>query len=103
MNKKGVIHIKKEKSRLPLDVRGSKMPVLKLPIVTRKGKAMTGKWVIRVHVQRDIFFALTGSKLFYQFRLQGFPKLADDGTGSMRDISFEVLFQSMNDFCVVID
>ncbi len=57
---------------------------------------MAGKWVIRVHVQRDIFFALTGSELFYQFRPQGFPKLADDRTGSVRDICFEVLFQSMS-------
>ena len=53
------------------------------------GKAMSGKWVIRVHVQWDIFFALTGSKLFYQFRLQGFPKLVDDWTGSVRDVCFE--------------
>ena len=56
---------------------------------------MTGKWVIRVYVQWDMFLALTGSELFYQFRLQGFPKLADDRTGSLRDICFEVLFQSM--------
>ena len=27
------------------------------------GKAMAGQWVIRVHEQRDIFFALTGSEL----------------------------------------
>ena len=59
------------------------------------GKAMVGKWVIRVHVQRGIFFALTGSELFYQFLPQGFPKLADDRTGSVRDVCFEVLFQSM--------
>ena len=29
-----------------------------------RGKAMAGKWVIRVHVQRHRFFALTGSELF---------------------------------------
>ena len=44
---------------------------------------------------RDIFFALTGSELFYQFLPQGFPKLADNRTGSVRDFCFEVLFQSM--------
>ena len=32
MNEKGVIHIKEEKSRFPVDVRGSKTSVLKLPI-----------------------------------------------------------------------
>ena len=64
---------------------------------------MAGKWVIRVHMERDIFLALTGSELFYQFRPQGFPKLADDRAGGVRDVCFQVLFQSMNDFCVVID
>ena len=33
LNEKGVIRIKEEKSRLPVDVRGSKTSVLKLPIV----------------------------------------------------------------------
>ena len=33
LNEKGEIRIKEEKSRLPVDVRGSKTPVLKLPIV----------------------------------------------------------------------
>ena len=60
------------------------------------GKAMAGKWVIWVHVERDIFLALTGSELFYQFRPQGFPKLADDRAGAVRDVCFEVLFQSMS-------
>ena len=31
MHEKGVIRIEKEKSRLPVDVRGSKTSVLKLP------------------------------------------------------------------------
>ena len=31
------------------------------------------------------------------------PKMANDRTGSARDVCFEVLFQWMNDFCVVID
>jgi len=45
---------------------------------------MTGKWVIRVHMQRGIFFALRrlGWNLFYQFRPQGFLKIADERTGS---------------------
>ena len=45
----------------------------------------------------------TWSELFYQFHPQSFLKLADDRTGSMRGICFEVLFQSMNNFCVLID
>ena len=32
MNEKGEIRIKEEKSRLPVDVRGSKTPVLKFPV-----------------------------------------------------------------------
>ena len=38
----------------------------------------------------------TGSELFYQFRPQGFLKMADDRTGSARDVCFEVLCQSMS-------
>ena len=45
----------------------------------------------------------TESELFDQFRPQGFLKMVDDRTGNMRDICFEVLSQSMTDFCVVID
>ena len=50
-----------------------------------------------IHVQRSIFFALRSKKseLFYQFCPQGFLKMADDRTGSVRDVCFEVLFQSM--------
>ena len=56
---------------------------------------MTGKRVIRVHVQRGIFFALRtlGRNLFYQFRLQGFLKMADDRTGSVRDVCSRLLSQ----------
>ena len=58
---------------------------------------MTGKWVIRVRVQQGIFFALrkSGLELFYQFCPQGFLKMADDRTGSARDVCLEVLCQSM--------
>ena len=35
LNEKDEIHIKEEKSRLPVDVRGSKTSVLKLPIVSK--------------------------------------------------------------------
>ena len=47
----------------------------------------------------------TGSEFFYQFcpPAQGFLKIMDDQTGSVPDVCFEVLCQSMNDFCVVID
>ena len=37
----------------------------------------------------------TGSEFFYQFCPQGFLKMADDRTGSVPDVCFEVLFQSM--------
>ena len=37
------------------------------------------------------------------FRPQGFLKVADDRTGNVRDVCFEVLCQSMDNFCVVID
>jgi len=49
---------------------------------------MMSKWVIRVHVHPGIFFALRrlSRNLFYQFRPQGFLKMADDRTGSVRDI-----------------
>ena len=49
---------------------------------------MTGDWVIRVHVQREFFFALEslhGWELFCQFRPQGFLEMADDRSGSVRD------------------
>ena len=37
----------------------------------------------------------SGLELFYQFRPQGFLKMADDRTGSVRDVCLEVLCQSM--------
>ena len=37
----------------------------------------------------------TESELFYQCRPLGLPKLADDRTGSVRDVCFEALCQSM--------
>ena len=37
----------------------------------------------------------TGSEWFYQFRPHGFLKIADDRTGSVRDVCFEVLCQSI--------
>ena len=45
----------------------------------------------------------SGLELFYQFCPQGFLKMADDRTGSVRDVCLEVLCKSMNDFSVVID
>ena len=48
LNEKGEIRIKEEKSRLPVDVRGSKMSVLKLPIVftvtQSNNKSKTIQW-----------------------------------------------------------
>ena len=61
---------------------------------------MMGKWVIRVHVQQDITFALkTGVELFYQFRPQGFLKMADDRTGSVRSSSLVVCVTSVRGCC----
>ena len=37
----------------------------------------------------------TGSELFYQFRPPGFLKMADERTGSVRDVCFEVMSQSI--------
>ena len=37
----------------------------------------------------------SGLELFYQFRPQGFLKMADDRTGSVRDVCLDVLCQSM--------
>jgi len=59
---------------------------------------MTGMWVIRVHMQRGIFFALRrlGQNLFYQFHPQVVLKMADDGrTGSVRDAYSRLLSQSI--------
>ena len=58
---------------------------------------MTGKCVIRVHVQRGIFFALKrlGRNLFSKFCPQGFLKMADDRTGSVRDVCSRLLSQSI--------
>ena len=50
------------------------------------------KRAIRVHVTENIVCAeKTGPELFYQFRPQGFLKMADDRAGSVRDVCFEVL------------
>ena len=56
---------------------------------------MTGMWVIRAHMQRGIFSALRrlGRNLYYQFRPQDFLKMADDQTGSMRDVCSRLLSQ----------
>ena len=58
---------------------------------------MTGKWVIRVHVQQGIFFTLRrlGRNLFYQFRPQVFLKMADDRTGSVRYVCSRLLSLSI--------
>ena len=56
---------------------------------------MTGKWVIRVRVQQGMRAEKSRLELFYQFRPQGFLKMADDRTGSVRDVCLEVLCQSM--------
>ena len=48
----------------------------------------------------------TGSKLFYQFRPQGFLKMVDDRIDSVHDICSRLLCQSIainERFCVVID
>ena len=52
---------------------------------------MTGKWVIRVRVQQGMRAEKSRLELFYQFRPQGFLKMADDRTGSVRDVCLEVL------------
>jgi len=58
---------------------------------------MTGMWVIRVHVQRGILFTMTrlGRNLCYQFRPQGLLKMADDRTGSVREVCSRLLSQSI--------
>jgi len=63
---------------------------------------MTSKWVIQLHVQRGIFFALRRLvwNLLYQFRPQGFLKIA--GVKSVWGC-WANRWQSMNGFCVVID
>ena len=41
---------------------------------------------------RSFFLSIeTGSELFYQFRPQGFLKMADDRTGSVRDVCSSLL------------
>ena len=58
---------------------------------------MTGKWVIREHLQWAVFFALRrlDQNCFNQFCPQDFLKMADDWTGSVPDVCFEVLCQSI--------
>ena len=48
-------------------------------------------------MQWGIFFALRrlGRNLFDQFRPQGFLKMADDRTGSVRDVCSKLLSQSI--------
>ena len=57
---------------------------------------MTGNWVIRVHAQHGIFFVLgrLGRNFFTNFRPQG-VKMADDRTGSVRDVYSKLLCQSI--------
>jgi len=56
---------------------------------------MMGKWVIRVLVQPGIFFALRrlGRKFVLPILSPGLPKMADDRSGSMRDICLRLLSQ----------
>ena len=63
-------------------------------VLARHGKAMTGKCLIRVHVQRGIFLTMKrlGRNLFYQFRPQGFLKMVD-GRTSVRDVCSRLLSQ----------
>ena len=58
-------------------------------------KAMTGKWIIQVHVQRGISFGLRrlGWNLCYQFHPQGFIKMSDR-TGSVHDVCWRLRNQS---------
>ena len=62
---------------------------------------MTGKWIIRVHgiysLHRE---GLVGIVLPISSPGLGFLKMADDRTSSVRDVCFEVLCQSMNNFFV---
>ena len=44
-----------------------------------------------------------GRNCFTNFVPRASLKMADNRTGSVRDVCFEVLFRSMNNFCVVID
>ena len=64
------------------------------------GKAMAGKWVIREHVQWDIFFALTGSVLFYQFRPRASQNwwIGQEACVTSVSRSCSNQCQSMNDF-----
>ena len=59
---------------------------------------MTSKWVVQVHVQRSIFqlcIEKAASELFYPFSSQGLLNMADDQTGSMRDVCSRLLCQSI--------
>ena len=58
---------------------------------------MTGKWVIRVHVQRGTnrVYSLICAEKTGSFCPQDFLKMADDWTGRVPDVCFEVLCQSM--------
>ena len=55
MNEKGEIRTKEEKSRLPVDVRGSKMSVLKFPnnnLLLTEGEGRTGEYWPEVVIVR---------------------------------------------------
>ena len=59
---------------------------------------MTCKWVTNSSMRPTGYILCaekSGLELFYQFCPQGFLKMADDRTGSVRDVCFEVLCQSM--------
>ena len=62
MNEKGEIRIKEEKSRLPVDVRGSKTSVLKLPIQILAGLVKMNEQDKHEDIEKklDIFHILNG-------------------------------------------
>ena len=72
-------------------------------IMTRRGN----EWQLgnsSSHARGEILCVeKTDWNMFYQFHPQGFLKMADDWTGSGRDVCSRLLSQSMNGFCVVID
>ena len=65
MNEKGEIRIKEEKSRLPVDVRGSKMSVLKLPEILLLSARRTPSVALESNLSRLIHFSrIVINKLF---------------------------------------
>ena len=64
-------------------------------IMTRKGNdGQVGNSITRA-TGYILCAEKSGLELFYQFRPQGFLKMADDRTGSVRDVCLDVLCQSM--------